>query len=67
MHVQNICLLLKFCFRTVHQTDTPWKTWITSLSPFPISHGINYSFLGKIIHKHLDTLRDITQCKVQNG
>jgi hypothetical protein len=67
LHVQNICLLLKFCYKTLHATQTPRKLWITSLFPFPISQGLNISFLGKNIFKHLDTLRSITQCTVRNG
>jgi hypothetical protein len=30
-------------------------------------HGLNSSFLGKNIFKHLDTLRAVTQCQVSNG
>jgi hypothetical protein len=68
----NTCMfrtfvLLKFCYKTLHDTPTPWKLWITSLLPFPISHGLNSSFLGKNIYKHMDTLRAITQCTVRNG
>jgi hypothetical protein len=37
LHVQNICLLLKFCYKTLQHQHTPWKTWITNLSPFPLS------------------------------
>jgi hypothetical protein len=61
------CLLLQFYFKTLHQNNIPWKTWVTSLSPFPLSQGLNSTFLGKTIHKNLATLRDITQCKVGNG
>jgi hypothetical protein len=67
LRAQNICLLLKFCYKTLHAPNTPWKLWITSLSPFPISHGLNSSFLGKNIFKHLETFRAVTQCQVNNG
>jgi hypothetical protein len=67
LHVQNVCLLLKFCFKTLHDPNTPWNISITNLSPCPISHDLNISFLGKNINKHMDTLRSITQCSVNNG
>jgi hypothetical protein len=60
-------MLLKFCYKALHQTETPWKTWITNLSPFPISQGHNSSFLGKTVFKILDLLRAITKCIVNNG
>jgi hypothetical protein len=65
--IQNICLMLKFCYKTLHGTPTPWKLWITNLSPFPISQGLNSSFLGRNFFKHMDTLQAITQCTARNG
>jgi hypothetical protein len=67
LRVQNVCLLLKFCYKTLHNPTTPWNIWITNLSPYPVSQGNNSSFLGKNINKHMDTLRSVTQCSVGNG
>jgi hypothetical protein len=39
LHVQNVCLLLKFCFKTLQQDNTPWIHWVSHLSPYPFSHG----------------------------
>jgi hypothetical protein len=48
-------------------TQHPMETMDTNLSPFPISHSLNSSFLGKNIYKHLDTLRAVTQCYFKDG
>jgi hypothetical protein len=47
--------------------NLPWKTWITTQSPYPYSQGLNNSFLGKTIFKNLQLLRDMTQCTVRSG
>jgi hypothetical protein len=67
LHLQNVYLLLKFCFRTLQKENTPWRIWISQLSPYPLTLGSNSSSFGRIIHKNLDTLRAITQCQVNSG
>ena len=33
LNAQNVCLLLKICFKFLHNTDTPWKQWVSLHSP----------------------------------
>jgi hypothetical protein len=65
--VQNICLLLKFSYKTLQQDNTPWRIWITDLSPYPLSQEANNSSLGKLIYKNIATLSAITQCSISSG
>jgi hypothetical protein len=66
LNAQNVCLLLKFCFKFLHSHDLPWKQWILTQSPNPYTAS-NPSYLSKIISKNLDTLLQITSCIVHNG
>jgi hypothetical protein len=67
LHVQNICLLLKFSFKTLQQENIPWRRWISELSPYPLSQGANSSSLGKTIYKNIETMPTITPCSVISG
>jgi hypothetical protein len=41
LRVQNICLLLNLCFKTLYATQTPWKLWIHSqLATASIAHSL---------------------------
>lgn len=67
LRAQNFCLLLKFAYKFLHSTNLPWKDWVLHHSPLHIGHGKNSSFLAKTIFKHLQSLREISQCTVGDG
>jgi hypothetical protein len=67
LKLQNVCLLLKFSYRTLQIVDTPWRHWITHQSPMALHHGKKRSSLAKLVFKNLPTLRAITQCDVKSG
>jgi hypothetical protein len=66
LNAQNVCLLLKFCFKLLHAQNLPWKDWLLHHSPFA-HHSNNPSFLGALISKHMPILLMLTQCTVGNG
>ena len=66
LNAQNVCLLLKFCFKFLHSDNTPWKQWIANHSPFA-THTTNPAHIGKILAKHMHLLTKITTCTVGNG
>jgi mannosylglycoprotein endo-beta-mannosidase len=66
LKAQNVCLLLKFCFKFLHSQNLPWKQWILSQTTNPFAAS-NPSYLTKTIAKHLDTLLQITTCTANNG
>jgi hypothetical protein len=65
-NAQNICILLKFCFKFLHAENLPWKHWILSQSPNPYTTS-NQSYLSRLITKHLHMLLQITTCTIHNG
>jgi hypothetical protein len=64
---QNFCLLPKFAYKFLHSTSLPWKDWVLHHSPLHIGHGKNSSFLAKTIFKHVQSLREISQCTIGDG
>lgn len=66
LKAQNICLLLKFCYKFLHSQNLPWKQWILTQTTTPFA-ATSPSYLTKILAKHLDTLLQITTCIVNNG
>jgi hypothetical protein len=65
-NAQNICILLKFCFKFLHAENLPWKQWILSQSPNPFTAS-THSYLSRLITKHLHMLVQITTCTIHNG
>lgn len=67
LRAQNFCLLLKFAHKFLHSASLPWKDWVLHHSPLQIGFGKNSSFLAKTIFKHLQSLREISQCAIGDG
>jgi hypothetical protein len=66
LNAQNVCLLLKFCFKILHAPNLPWKEWLLHSSPYA-QKSHNPSFLGSLITKHMPLLLMVTQCTIGNG
>ena len=66
LNAQNVCLLLKLCYKFLHATDTPWKDWLLYHSPFS-NHSTKISYLGKIIAKYMPMLSMMTRCTLGSG
>jgi hypothetical protein len=68
MHVQNVCLLLKFAVKSLLPINTPWLDWLSLQHPNAfVAPASNSSYLCKTMNNRMPTLQKITFVLTNNG